>query len=119
MSDFPLLKSGAVAQYPIRKSLSYSTQVMTFVDGSEQRVRDYKAPIRRWIIQLDRLDEGELAALEQFFLSQQGRAGEFAFTDPWTDTIHSSCCLDEDGAAFDYLREGRGQTTLIVRENRS
>ncbi len=119
MSDFPLLKSGAVAQYPVRKSVSYSTHVMTFVDGSEQRTRDYPAPIHRWVIQLDLLDEAELSSLEQFFLSQQGRVGEFTFTDPWTDTVYASCCLDEDSAVLEYLREGRGQTMLVVRENRS
>lgn len=119
MSDFPLLKSGAVAQYPIRKSVYYSTQVMTFVDGSEQRLRDYPAPIRSWVIQLDLLDEAELSALEQFFLTQQGRVGEFAFTDPWTDTVYPSCRLEEDSAVLKYLREGKGRTMLVVRENRS
>ncbi|MCP5112756.1 MAG: DUF2460 domain-containing protein [bacterium] len=119
MSDFPQLKSGAVAQYPAQKSIAYSTQVMRFLDGTEQRFRHFGAPVRRWVIQLDLLDEAELAAMEQFFLGEQGRLGEFEFTDPWTGAVHTNCSLDEDDARLDYLREGRGNTTLIVRENRS
>jgi len=37
----------------------------------------------RWEIRLAALDESEMAALEQFFLDNQGGFGNFAFTDPW------------------------------------
>lgn len=35
MQEFPLLKSGAVAQYPAQRAIRFSTQVMRFVDGSD------------------------------------------------------------------------------------
>ena len=119
MSEFPQLKTEAVAQYPAQKTVSYSTQVMKFVDGSSQRCREYSAPIRRWIISLDLLDEAELAAMEEFFLSQQGELGEFSFSDPWDGTEYENCSLDNSDTALEYLRQGRSRTMLIVRENRS
>ena len=33
MSDFPILKTGAVIQYPAEKATSFSTEVLRFVDG--------------------------------------------------------------------------------------
>jgi hypothetical protein len=118
MSEFPQLKTGAVAQYPALKSVSYSTHVMRFVDGSEQRCREYGAPIRRWIIRLDLLDEAEMAQMEAFFVSQQGELGDFSFTDPWDGAEYASCSLDNGDVALEYLRQGRGRTMLVVKENR-
>ena len=119
MSDFPQLKSGAVAQYPAQRTLSYSTRIMRFLDGSEQRFRDYGVPVRRWVIRLDLLDESEMEAVERFLATQQGKLSDFSFDDPWTGSEHASCSLDGDTAVLEYLREGRGRTTLVVRENRS
>ena len=74
MPTLPLLKTGAVMQYPAAKEASYSTGIVRFVDGGEQRYRDYKAPLLRWIIRLDLLDEAELSGLEDFFLERDGQA---------------------------------------------
>ena len=40
MNEFPKLKTGAVAQYPAQRTTRYSTHVMRFMDGSEQRYRE-------------------------------------------------------------------------------
>ena len=39
MSAFPKLKTGAVAQYPASRALSQATEVVRFLDGTEQRYR--------------------------------------------------------------------------------
>lgn len=118
MSEFPRLKTGAVLQYPAEKLIAYSTQIFRFVDGSEQRCRSYGGPRRRWVIRLDQLDEGELAQLEEFFVAQQGRAGEFAFTDPWDGQQYPSCSIEQDELTLSLLGADRGQTILVIRENR-
>jgi hypothetical protein len=118
MSDFPHLKTGAVMQYPARRTVSYSTQVMRFVDGSEQRYRECGSPIRRWMIRLNALDEREMASMEEFFLSRQGRMGNFSFVDPWDGVEYASCSLENDEVELEFVREGRGRTALVVRENR-
>jgi hypothetical protein len=118
MADFPLLRTGAVAQYPLNKSIVFATDVTRFVDGTEQRSRAYGKPLRRWNIQLELLDEGELARMEQFFRDQAGRGASFASTDPWDGAVYPNCSLDEDSLAVTMEGPGRGRTEMVVRENR-
>ena len=119
MASFPTLKTGAVMQYPATRTLQYNTDVVRFLDGTEQRYRDNAAVLHRWTIQLDLLDEAELATLEQFFLSSQGAFGSFSFTDPWDGTVYPDCSLAQDTFEFEVRSEMRGKTTLTVCENRS
>jgi hypothetical protein len=118
MSDFPTLKTGAVLQYPAQKAIRFSTAVLRFVDGAEQRFRDYQTPLRRWTIQLDLLDENELHVLKEFFRAQSGAAGSFTFTDPWDSTTHLNCSFENDELAVELLDEAKGKTSLTVQENR-
>ena len=118
MADFPALKTGAVAQYPSDRARGFSTQVLRFLDGKEQRFRGYGAPLRRWLIRLEQLDEAELAGLEQFFVEQGGRAGIFAFTDPWDGTLYATCSFEGDTMIAEYHGQGDGGTSVVVKENR-
>ncbi|MGE5569002.1 MAG: DUF2460 domain-containing protein [Rhodospirillales bacterium] len=117
MNAFPRLKTGAVAQYPAGRALSYATKVLKFVDGTDQRYRKRGAPVRRWVIRLDLLDETEIARLEEFFAAAQGRLGRFSFEDPWTGNVHTDCNLENDEFQVELLGETRGRTVLVVREN--
>lgn len=119
MSVFPALRTGAVTQYPAERATEFATQVLWFVDGSEQRFAERAGPLRRWVVRLDLLDEAELNSLSEFFRSEGGRAGVFAFTDPWDGTTHASCALETDQMVTDLVGEARRSTSLIVRENRS
>jgi hypothetical protein len=118
MSAFPILKTGAVFQYPADKGTRFSTHVIRFVDGSEQRFRDFGSSLRRWVIRYDQLDESELASLRAFFREQRGAAGTFSFTDPWDATEYAACSLESDEMVEDFVDIGRGRTMLVVKENR-
>lgn len=118
MADFPVLKTGAVAQYPLTRALGYSTRVLRFVDGSEQRFREYPRALRRWVIRLDLLDEEEMSRVEEFFVSQQGKLGSFSFTDPWDGTQYPNCSLERDEILLRFGAVMRGEATVVVRENR-
>lgn len=118
MSNFPLLRTGAVLQYPATRHIQNSTYILRFLDGSEQRFRDYPSPARRWTVRLDLLDEGEMAALEAFLVSQQGQSGRFSFTDPWEGTVHANCSLENDVVPLEFTGLSRGSATLVVKENR-
>lgn len=118
MATFPLLKTGAVAQYPATKSVRFQNQTVRFLDGSEQRYRDAAGPLHQWIIQLSELDESEMAAFQQFFEANQGRLGSFAFTDPWDGTQYANCSLASDELTSGSIAEMRGKTSLTVIENR-
>jgi hypothetical protein len=119
MSTFPLLKTGVVAQYPAGRSLTKSTWVGRFLDGSEQRFRLMKDPQHSWAIHLAELTEAEVVALREFVADAAGRFGTFSFTDPFDGATYASCSLDNDSTGFDWLFENNVRGTLSIRENRS
>jgi phage-related protein len=119
MASFPALKTGAVAQYGSDRTRQFSTQVLRFIDGSEQRFPGYGTPLLQWVIRLDLLDESELENLEQFFENEGGCAGTFSFTDPWDGTVYPSCSFASDDLALQFEEVARGKTQVVVKENRS
>jgi hypothetical protein len=114
MADFPILKTGAVAQYPLERRVRYSTQAVRFMDGSQQRFRLYGRGLRRWIVKLDQLDERELAALIAF-AEEQG-SGTFAFTDPASGSTIANCVIAGEKFEATMEREMSGHTTVVVEE---
>jgi len=118
VASFPPLKTGAVAQYPSDRTRRFSTRVLRFLDGGEQHFAKFGAPLKRWLIRLELLDEAEVAGLEEFFVEQGGQAGTFTFTDPWDGTVHTNCSFESDTMTADYRKRGDGATSVVVRENR-
>ena len=119
MGQFPSLKTGAVTQYPVAQGTTYSTSIVRFLDGSEQRYRLQAAPLHRWTVQLSLLDEGELHELREFFRKQQGQFASFEFKDPWDGIVYPNCSLESD-VMSDVLQDVfDGRTRLTVKENRS
>lgn len=119
MSNFPTLKTGAILQYPAQKEVSFATEVVQFVDGSEQRFREYQTRLHRWVIRLDLLDANELQVLRDFFRIQAGAADSFVFTDPWDGTTYANCRIEGEDIVEQLMDEMKGKTSLTVRENRS
>ena len=114
MSAFPKLKTGAVAQYPASRALAHATEVVRFLDGTEQRYRARGATVRRWVIRLNLLDETEIARLQEFFIAEQGRSGSFSFEDPWDGSVHANCSLESDEFAMEALGEARASVSLSL-----
>jgi hypothetical protein len=117
MATFPQLKTNAIAQYPVARREQFQNQTVRFVDGSDQRYRDSAGARMEWEIQLSELDEGELAAIEEFFLASQGAFGSFSFTDPWDGHVYDNCSLAADEVALATVAEMRGGTKLTVVRN--
>src|SRR5450755_4372217 len=117
MATFPRLKTNAIAQYPMARRAQYQNQTVRFVDGSEQRYRDSGGQRLQWDIQLSELDEGELAAIEEFFLASQGAFGSFTFTDPWDGQVYNNCSVAADELALATLAEMRGGMQLTIVRN--
>jgi hypothetical protein len=119
MATFPTLKTGAVMQYPAKATIRYSSRLIRFVDGAEQRYRDDPAPLHQWLIRLDLLDEAEMKAFEEFFVEQEGQFGSFLFVDPKDSVQYPNCSLMIDDFDFTLDGERRGKTSMVVKENRS
>jgi hypothetical protein len=117
MPSFPRLNTGAVAQYPSERVIAFRTNVMRFLDGSEQRFRSAKGPAHRWLVRMSQVSAEEMAMLEEFFEALAGRFGSFSFTDPWDGTEYADCSLDGDEFATSAPTEWRWATRLIVRNN--
>jgi hypothetical protein len=117
MAEFPKLRTGAVLQYPGVRRLDFASEVLRFVDGSSQSYRVSSA-LRRWEIRLDMLDEGEISAIERFFIDNEGEFASFAFTDPWDGTEYADCSLETGRLEIRALSEMRNETSLVIRENR-
>ena len=118
MSTFPTLKTGAVLQYPAARESSYSTQIVRFLDGSEQRFRDYAAPLHSWIVKLDQLDESEMNAIREFFRVLDGGSESFSFTDPWDGTVYPDCSISDE-LLESFTGDHNSQLQLTITENRS
>lgn len=115
MADFPRLQSGAVAQYPSSGNLKASTRVLRYVDGSEQRYRETAIPARSWTLHLNRITEQEMAAIEEFFMAQQGSFGQFTFTDPHDGVAYPDCSFDSDSLHSHIFGEDIAGATLVIR----
>jgi len=114
MATFPVLKTGAVAQYPLDFSVRFATQAVRFLDGSQQKFRLAGTGLRRWTVNLTLLDEQELGAVIAF-AEQQGGA-VFAFTDPLTGSNVPNCVLSGERFDATMKREMNGQTTVVIEE---
>lgn len=114
MATFPTLRTGAVAQYPLPKTVGYQTLSVRFLDGSQQRFPIMGAGLRSWSVNLSLLDEQELGSVIAF-VEQQGSA-PFAFTDPVTGESAATCILA--GQSFDagMTDEMKAQATVSIQE---
>lgn len=116
MATFPLLSSGAVAQYPLLFGVSQGTSVIRFLDGSDQRFLTQGRQFRSWEVRLELLSDNELEQLETFFDAQQGTYSVFSFPDPISGTEIANCRLGASELNATYGALNAGSTSLWVIE---
>ncbi len=115
MPNFPtLLKTGAVAQYPLSRVVSLATQAVQFLDGSRQTYPLSGIGTRRWELNLDLLDEAEVSAVMAF--AEEVGTGTFSFTDPVTGETASKCVIFGEQLSALLVDELHGQTVLGIEE---
>jgi phage-related protein len=119
MAQFPVLATGAAAQYPARYTTCFRADVIRFFDGSEQRFRNSPGLLHQWVIALSQLSEQEMNAIEEFFLQNQGAAGTFAFTDPRSGQVYPNCSLVSDELGETSVGVLSGRVSVTIRENRT
>ena len=115
MATFPsLLKTGAVAQYPLTRVVSLATQAVRFLDGSQQTYQLSGAGLRRWLLTLDLLDEAEVSAVIAF--AEQIGTGTFSFTNPVTGETAAKCVISGEQLGTSLVNELHGTATLGIEE---
>jgi hypothetical protein len=115
MATFPtLLKTGAIAQYPLARVLTLQTQSVRFLDGSSQTYQLSGAGLRRWNIDLSLLDESEVSAVIAF--AEQIGTGTFSFTNPVTGETAATCIISGEKLDTSLVNELSGTATLGIEE---
>jgi hypothetical protein len=88
---YPQLATGALSQYPVRKTRRTRTVINQAADGSTVRLADAAGGTTEWQLEYAELSDDEAAALEHFFEAAEGSLQGFAFLDPaanllaWSD----------------------------------
>jgi len=114
VAEFPVLKTGALAQDGLECGWRTQTRVLRYVDGGEQTLK-LRRGRRRWTVKLAQLDEGELAQVSELVETVRGESGEFAFTDPRTGVRHVRCRLEGENfeAHLAGLGDGRAELKIV------
>ncbi|HNY39435.1 MAG TPA: hypothetical protein PKJ41_03540 [Bryobacteraceae bacterium] len=114
MAEFPRLKTGALAQDGLECGYRTQTEVLRYVDGGQQAVKTRRGR-KHWTVKLERLDEGELALVNELVETVRGETGTFAFTDPKTGVRHEACRIE--GGSFEAyvagLGDGRAELKIV------
>ncbi len=114
MATFPTLRTNAVAQYPLHRTLSLASQSVRFLDGSRQTYQINGAGLRRWMLTLDLLDEAEVSAVIEF--AEEVGTGTFAYTDPISGDTAPKCVISGGELDAALIDEMDGQIVVEIEE---
>lgn len=116
MATFPVLSSGAIAQYPTALATGQAAQAIRFLDGSDQRYLTQGTMLRSWEIRLDLLNETEIQQVETFFALVEGDYSTFVFPDPFSGTNVVNCRLGAPTLVSEYMAADISATSFWVIE---
>jgi hypothetical protein len=116
MATFPLLSSGAVAQYPLPLTYQSATQVIPFIDGLDQRFCRQAGALRAWNVKLSLLSETETQQVEGFFQTLDGQYSTFDFPDPYSGFTVPNCRLGAADLITTYTDVDIASTSFWVIE---
>jgi hypothetical protein len=115
MPTLPLLRSGSSVQYPFVTRHKCTTEIIRFIDGSEQRFTQAGAT-RTWKISLSDLMPEEVIALDAFAQSNLANNDRFTFHDPVSGDVLNQCNLATEPIEIEHVGEQRASLSLIVIE---
>jgi hypothetical protein len=96
MLVFPQLGTGALGQFPIRKTRRTRTVTNRAADGSTIKLADPAGVITEWSLTYTNLSDQEAIALQAFFEAAEGTLNGFTFLDPggnllaWSDQLDNA-----------------------------
>jgi hypothetical protein len=95
MAAYPQLASGALSQFPVRKTRRARTVVNQAADGSTIKLADPATQVTEWVLTYTDLSDEEAGALRAFFIAAEGTLNGFTFLDPAGNLLAWSDQLDE------------------------
>jgi hypothetical protein len=103
MLVYPQLGTGALSQYPVRKTRRARTVINQAPDGTTVRLADPAGETTEWQLEYAEISDEEANALEQFFATAEGTLHGFTFLDPSGNLLSWSDQLDTDSWQKDPL----------------
>ena len=94
MATYPQLGTGALSQYPVRKTRRTRTVVNLAADGSTIKLADPASEATEWVLAYTGISDDEAAALRSFFDAMEGTLNGFTFVDPAGNLLAWSEQLD-------------------------
>jgi hypothetical protein len=94
MLVYPQLITGALSQFPLRKTRRKRTVRNRAADGTEIKLSDPAAETTEWELEYADLNNDEAQALADFFTAAEGTLNGFTFLDPMGNLLASSEHLD-------------------------
>jgi len=91
MSVWPLLRSGAKVQMPVRRRTGRKYSEVEFWGGGKQSYEKEREAPQEWILHYRGLREDELSALLAFCDEQARQESYFSFEDPVNGQVVSDC----------------------------
>ncbi len=137
MLYYPQLTTGAVAQFPVTRSINMRTVANQLPSGYTIRMADTGAQKVQWRLLYSSLTDGERSSLESLFEASQGQLDAFTFLDPadnllmwsedWTQTVWTADPLlqviggvgDPLGGSAAMQLTNTAQTTQQIVQNTS
>lgn len=123
-SSYPTLSAGVVCEYPFTESSEFFSSVQDSEIGQRYVYAWYAAGLtgfpsnyqRTWKLEYPVLSDADLATLETFFMTQQGRYSSFSFTDPVDTLTYTHVRFDSDQFQIRYQDYNRSSVTVLLRQ---
>lgn len=96
MEEFPVLRSGALVQYPVRRGQGTVHMNVEFWGGGGQSYVRKKANALTWMLKYVGLSEEEVAYLLEFCEKHEESGMLFSFRDPIEGTLYDHCRVEPD-----------------------
>jgi hypothetical protein len=93
---YPQLATGALSQFPIRKTRRARTVINRSADGSTIKLADPACEVTEWNLTYTDLSDQEAATLQAFFAAAEGSLNGFTFLDPAGNLLAWSDHLDNE-----------------------
>jgi hypothetical protein len=116
MADYPNLSTGKIARYPLVRTVSYRTRVLTFLNGAQQRWSVRKPLLSPLILTYTNIKRADRTTLENFFKSMKG-AFDHTFTLTLDGTAYLNCYFDQDEMVWTEQKPNRWSTTVKIRQS--
>lgn len=111
---FPTLRSGAVCMYPSTVGTEYRTEIVEFVNDSEQRW-PVRAGLGNFELSVTDVNGYDLSNIMDFFATAQGQKAT-----NWTLTVNSitynNCCFVQDDFIFTESKPNVYSLTLKCKQ---